>query len=31
LKELEGAHRSLIALHLEKELKSVRVLKGMRQ
>ena len=31
LRELEGAHRALIALHLEKELKSVRVLKGMRR
>ncbi|HMD33311.1 MAG TPA: DNA repair protein RecO [Vicinamibacterales bacterium] len=31
LRELEGAHRALIGLHLEKELKSVRVLKGMRR
>jgi DNA repair protein RecO (recombination protein O) len=31
LKELEDAHRELIAMHLEKELKSVRVLKEMRR
>jgi DNA repair protein RecO (recombination protein O) len=31
LRELEGTHRALIAMHLEKELKSVRVLKGMRR
>jgi DNA repair protein RecO (recombination protein O) len=31
LRELEGSHRALIAMHLEKELKSVRVLKGMRR
>jgi DNA repair protein RecO (recombination protein O) len=31
LRELEAAHRSLIALHLEKELKSVRVLREMRR
>jgi len=30
-RELEGAHRRLITLHLEKELKSVRVLRDMRQ
>jgi hypothetical protein len=27
LKEIESAHRELIAMHLEKELKSVRVLR----
>jgi len=31
LRELETAHRELIAMHLEKELKSVRVLKEMRR
>ena len=31
LHELEAAHRSLIALHLEKDLKSVRVLREMRR
>ena len=29
LRELEAAHRSLIAMHLEKELKSVRVLRDI--
>jgi DNA repair protein RecO (recombination protein O) len=31
LHELETAHRELIAMHLEKDLKSVRVLKEMRR
>jgi len=31
LRELEAAHRGLIALHLEKDLKSVRVLREMRR
>ena len=31
LKELEDAHRGLIAMHLEKDLKSVRVLREMRR
>jgi len=31
LRELETAHRELIALHLEKDLKSVRVLRDMRR
>jgi DNA repair protein RecO (recombination protein O) len=31
LSELETAHRTLIAMHLEKDLKSVRVLKEMRR
>src|SRR6059058_3934097 len=31
LRELETSHRALIAMHLEKELKSVRVLKEMRR
>jgi DNA repair protein RecO (recombination protein O) len=31
LREIEAAHRSLIARHLEKELKSVRVLRAMRR
>jgi DNA repair protein RecO (recombination protein O) len=31
LKELEAAHRDLIAMHLEKDLKSVRVLREMRR
>ena len=31
LRELETAHRELIAMHLEKDLKSVRVLKEMRR
>ena len=31
LRELEQAHRALIALHLEKELRSVRVLRDMRR
>src|SRR5579862_9512675 len=30
LREIEESHRSLIAMHLEKELKSVRVLQSMR-
>ena len=31
LEELESVHRELIAMHLEKDLKSVRVLKEMRR
>jgi DNA repair protein RecO (recombination protein O) len=31
LNEIEGAHRELIAMHLEKDLKSVRVLREMRR
>ncbi len=31
LRELEGTHRELIAMHLEKELKSARVLREMRR
>ncbi len=31
LRELEAAHRTLIAMHLEKHLKSVRVLRAMRR
>ena len=31
LHELEAAHHSLIAMHLEKDLKSVRVLREMRR
>jgi DNA repair protein RecO (recombination protein O) len=31
LRELETAHRALIAVHLEKDLKSVRVLREMRR
>jgi len=31
LRELETAHRALIAMHLEKDLKSVRVLRDMRR
>ena len=31
LRELEGAHRTLIAMHLEKDLKSARVLREMRR
>jgi len=31
LKEIETAHRELIAMHLEKDLKSVRVLREMRR
>jgi DNA repair protein RecO (recombination protein O) len=31
LAELESAHRALIAMHLEKDLKSVRVLREMRR
>lgn len=31
LRELEQAHRALIAMHLEKDLKSVRVLREMRR
>ncbi len=31
LKEIEMAHRDLIAMHLEKDLKSVRVLREMRR
>ena len=31
LRELESTHRSLIAMHLEKDLKSARVLKEMRR
>ena len=30
LREIESVHRALIAAHLEKELKSIRVLKNMR-
>jgi DNA repair protein RecO len=30
LRELEAAHRALIAMHLEKDLKSIRVLRDMR-
>ena|SRR5581483_4277910 len=31
LRELEGAHRALIEMHLEKDLRSARVLKQMRR
>ena len=31
LKEIESAHRDLIAMHLEKDLKSVRVLREIRR
>ena len=31
LRELEHAHRALIAMHLEKDLKSIRVLREMRR
>ncbi|HZR24376.1 MAG TPA: DNA repair protein RecO [Vicinamibacterales bacterium] len=31
LRELEAAHRALISMHLEKDLKSVRVLRDMRR
>ena len=31
LRELEAAHRALISMHLEKDLKSVRVLREMRR
>jgi len=31
LRELEAAHRTLITMHLEKDLKSVRVLRDMRR
>jgi hypothetical protein len=31
LRELETAHRALIAMHLEKDLKSTRVLREMRR
>jgi len=31
LHELEAAHRDLITMHLEKDLKSVRVLREMRR
>jgi hypothetical protein len=31
LNELEGVHRTLIAMHLEKSLKSVRVLRDLRR
>jgi DNA repair protein RecO len=31
LRELENAHRALIAMHLEKDLKSIRVLREMRR
>ena len=31
LRELEASHRALIAMHLEKDLKSARVLREMRQ
>jgi hypothetical protein len=31
LRELEGAHRALMTMHLEKDLKSVRVLREMRR
>jgi hypothetical protein len=30
LRELEAVHRTLIVMHLEKELKSARVLRDMR-
>jgi DNA-binding NarL/FixJ family response regulator len=30
LRELEAAHRALMTMHLEKDLKSVRVLRDMR-
>jgi hypothetical protein len=30
LRELEAVHRSLIAAHLEKDLKSARVLRELR-
>ena len=30
LRELEAVHRSLIAIHLEKEIKSARVLRELR-
>jgi hypothetical protein len=30
MRELEASHRALIAMHLEKDLKSVRVLREMR-
>jgi DNA repair protein RecO (recombination protein O) len=31
LREIEAAHRALIAMHLEKDLKSIRVLRDMRR
>jgi len=31
LRELEAAHRTKIAMHLEKDLKSARVLREMRR
>jgi len=31
LRELEQAHRTLIGMHLEKDLKSVRVLRELRR
>jgi hypothetical protein len=31
LSEVEGAHRGLIAMHLEKDLKSLRVIREMRR
>jgi DNA repair protein RecO len=31
LREIEGSHRSMMTMHLEKQLKSVRVLKEMRK
>jgi hypothetical protein len=31
LRELEASHRSKIAMHLEKDLKSARVLREMRR
>jgi hypothetical protein len=31
LRELEGLHRSLIAMHLEREPRSVKVLKEMNR
>jgi hypothetical protein len=31
LRELEMRHRALIAMHLEKDLKSIRVLRDMRR
>jgi hypothetical protein len=31
LRELEEAHRALIAMHLEKTLKSIRVLREIRR
>ncbi len=31
VRELEATHRALIAVHLEKDLKSVRVLREMKR